>query len=396
MSVTENKVMTAKEAIGRFVKDGDHLVIGNYTVGTCAALVFEVIRQQRKGLTLYSQSGVFDVEVLVGGGCVDRLVSTYVYRAGGKEGGSAVERAMKAGTIEMEDYTNFQYNARLVAGMHGFSFMQVLEGAMVTDLFNKRSFLGDDKYRVISCPYTGKQILTVPAANPDVCIVHVQRADRFGNAQYWGALGSVAAAALASKRIVVSCEEIVAHDIIQSSPHLTVIPGYRVDAVVEIPFGAHPTEVLGYYNLDRLMYTLFFMSDMNGNGLKAWMDEWVYGCVDRHAYLDHYDGQARRGVARRHPGEGLLLRAGELRRRLHLVLGQRGQGAQHGRHARGDGKNPGGKGTAQWLRNIPSTNCSSSRPPARSGTARTSSWGWGSPPPPVPWPRPCTRRTPRS
>jgi glutaconate CoA-transferase subunit A len=288
MSVTENKVMTAKEAIGRFVKDGDHLVIGNYTVGTCAALVFEVIRQQRKGLTLYSQSGVFDVEVLVGGGCVDRLVSTYVYRAGGKEGGSAVERAMKAGTIEMEDYTNFQYNARLVAGMHGFSFMQVLEGAMVTDLFNKRSFLGDDKYRVISCPYTGKQILTVPAANPDVCIVHVQRADRFGNAQYWGALGSVAAAALASKRIVVSCEEIVAHDIIQSSPHLTVIPGYRVDAVVEIPFGAHPTEVLGYYNLDRLMYTLFFMSDMNGNGLKAWMDEWVYGCVDRHAYLDHY------------------------------------------------------------------------------------------------------------
>jgi len=103
MSVTENKVMTAKEAIGRFVKDGDHLVIGNYTVGTCAALVFEVIRQQRKGLTLYSQSGVFDVEVLVGGGCVDRLVSTYVYRAGGKEGGSAVERAMKAGTLEMED-----------------------------------------------------------------------------------------------------------------------------------------------------------------------------------------------------------------------------------------------------------------------------------------------------
>jgi acyl CoA:acetate/3-ketoacid CoA transferase alpha subunit len=67
MSVTENKVMTVKEAIGRFVKDGDHLVIGNYTVGTCAALVFEVIRQQRKGLTLYSQSGVFDVEVLVGG-----------------------------------------------------------------------------------------------------------------------------------------------------------------------------------------------------------------------------------------------------------------------------------------------------------------------------------------
>ena len=75
---------------------------------------------------------------------------------GGKEGGSAVERALKAGTLQMEDYTNFQYNARLVAGMHGFSFMQVLEGVMDTDLFRRRGFMGEDKYRVIKCPYTGK------------------------------------------------------------------------------------------------------------------------------------------------------------------------------------------------------------------------------------------------
>ncbi|HOD70460.1 MAG: 3-oxoadipate CoA-transferase subunit A [Deltaproteobacteria bacterium ADurb.BinA179] len=288
MAEAGNKVMTAKEAISRFVHDGDHLVIGNYTVGTCAELVFETVRQRKKGLTLYSQSGVFDVEVLVAGGCVDKLVTTYVYRAGGKEGGSAVERALKAGTLQMEDYTNFQYNARLVAGMHGFTFMQVLEGAMVTDLFKKRTFMGEDKYRVITCPYTGKQVLTVPAANPDVCIVHVQRSDKFGNAQYWGALGSVAAAALASKRIIVSCEEIVDHDIIKSSPHLTLIPAYRVDAVVEVPWGAHPTEVLGYYNLDRMAYAFFFLSDMTGDGLKAWMDEWVYGCCDRQAYMDHY------------------------------------------------------------------------------------------------------------
>jgi len=288
MPEIRNKVMTAREAVSRFVRDGDHLVIGNYTVGTCAELVFEVARQQKKGLTLYSQSGVFDVEILVGAGCVDKLVSTYVYRAGGKEGGSAVERSLNAGTLVMEDYTNFQYNARMVAGMHGFSFMQVLEGPIVTDLYYKRSFMGEDKYKTITCPYTGKQLLTVPAANPDVCIVHVQRADKFGNAQYWGALGSVAAASLASKRIIVSCEEIVEHDIIQSSPHLTLIPAYRVDAVVEVPWGAHPTEVLGYYNLDRTAYAFFFLSDMTGDGLKAWMDEWVYGCPNRQTYIDHY------------------------------------------------------------------------------------------------------------
>ena len=288
MEPTEDKVMSAKEAIGRFVHDGDHLIIGNYTVGTCAELVGEVARQGIKGLTLYSQSGIMDVEMLVAAGAVDRLVTTYVMRAGGKTGGSSVERALKAKTLEIEDYTNYNYNARLVAGMHGFTFMQVFEGVMTTDLFRKRTFMGDDKYRVIKCPYTGKDIVTVPAANPDVCIVHVQRADKFGNAQYWGALGSVAAAALASKTIIVSCEEIVDHEIIKSSPHHTIIPAFRTQAVIEVPWGAHPTEVLGHYNRDRKFYGLFTTAAKAEDTMKAWMDEWVYGCEDRAAYLAHY------------------------------------------------------------------------------------------------------------
>lgn len=288
MADPNNKVMSCQKAIEQFVHDGDELIIGNYTVGTCTELVYEIIRQQKKHFLLYSQSGILDVEVLVAGGCVDRLVTTYVLRSGGKSGGSAVERALKAGTLEIEDYTNFNYNARLEAGKHGFSFMQVFEGVMVTDLFKIRGFMGEDKYRVIKCPYTGKDILTVPAANPDVCIVHVQRADRYGNAQYWGSIGSVPAAALCSKRIIVSCEEIVDHEVIQSSPHLTIIPAYRVNAVVEIPWGAHPTEVLGFYNQDRLMYGLFVTAAATQEGMKAWMDEWVYRCGNREAYLTHY------------------------------------------------------------------------------------------------------------
>ena len=289
MAEVSGKVMSAKEAVDRFVHNGVSLVLGNYTVGSCAELVYEIARQRKKGFTLYSQSGIFDVEVLVAGGCVDRLVTTYVMRSGGKKGGSAVERALNAGTLEIEDYTNFEYNARLVAGMHGFSFMPVLEGVMVTDIFRRRGFMGENKFRVIQCPYTGKDKLTVPAAAPDVCVVHVQRADAEGNAQYWGAMGSVAAAALASKRIIVSCEEIVDHEIIQSSPHLTIIPAYRVNAVVEAPWGAHPTEVLGYYNVDTFMYNgLFSTAAATADGLAAWMEEWVYGCPDRARYIDHY------------------------------------------------------------------------------------------------------------
>ena len=118
------KVMSAPEAIDRFVKDGDQLIIGNYTVGTCMELVFEIVRQGKKGFTLYSQSGILDVEVLVAAGAVERLVTTYVLRSGGRSGGSAVERALNNESLQIEDYTNYNYTARLVAGMHGFSFMQ--------------------------------------------------------------------------------------------------------------------------------------------------------------------------------------------------------------------------------------------------------------------------------
>ncbi|MBI9075698.1 MAG: CoA transferase subunit A [Desulfatibacillum sp.] len=288
MEGRKSKITTAREAISRLVHDGDELVIGNYTVGTCAELVYEVVRQKRKNLTLYTQSGIFDADVLVAAGCISRMVTTYVLRSGGKSGGSSVERALKAGILEIEDYSNFNYNARMVAGMHGFSFMQVLEGIRETDLFRKRTFMGDDKYRIIQCPYTKKEILTVPAANPDVCILHVQRADRNGNAQYWGALGSVAAAALASKRIIVSCEEIVDESVIRSSPNLTILPAYRVDAVVECPWGAHPSEVLGYYNMDKLFYGLFLEAMKTAEGMDKWLEEWVFGCSDRLAYLDRY------------------------------------------------------------------------------------------------------------
>jgi glutaconate CoA-transferase, subunit A len=285
---SRHKVMSLQDAIAEFVHDGDDLILGNYSVGTCAELVAEIIRQQKKGFTVYSQSGIFDVEMLVAAGCVDKLVTAYVMRSGGRAGGSAVERALKDGTLEVEDYTNYNYNARLVAGMHGFTFMQVFEGIMTTDLFKKRTFMGADKYRVITCPYTGKQIVTVPAANPDVCIIHVQRADKYGNAQYWGAMGSVQAAALASKRIIVSCEEIVEHDVIKSSPHHTIIPAFRTDAVVEIPWGAHPTEVIGYYNMDRLAYALFRQAATNRAGLKQWLANWVFNCRNRQDYIDRY------------------------------------------------------------------------------------------------------------
>jgi len=283
-----DKRMTAQEAVSEFVHDGDELIIGNYTLCMACGLVNEIVRQKKRGLTHYSQSGHTIDEVLVAGGCVDRLVTAYVLIGGGNDGGSAVGRAWRDGRLELEDYSNFNYNARLVAGMHGFSCMPVFEGIMHTDLFEKRGFMGENKYKVIECPFTGKDIVLVPAANPDVCVVHVQRADKYGNAQYWGAMGSVQAAALCSKRIIVSCEEIVEHDVIQSSPHFTIIPAYRTDAVVEMPWGAHPSDVVGHYIWDKLALGVFMQALATEETMQTWLDEWVYGCKDHNAYIKHY------------------------------------------------------------------------------------------------------------
>jgi glutaconate CoA-transferase subunit A len=288
MKTGKNKLMSARQAVAKYVRDGDTLIIGNYTISIAFGLVNEVARQKKRGLTLCSQSGHLCDEILTAAGCVERLVTAYVMSAGSREGEYPVSRGLKKGELQVEDYTNFQYNARLVAGMHGLSFMQVLEGVLHTDIFRRRSFMRENKFKVITCPFTGKDTVLVPALNPDVCIIHVQRADKFGNAQYWGAMGSVQAAALASRRIIVSCEEIVEHDVIAASPHFTIIPYFRVDAVVEMPWGAHPSQVVGYYNSDKTGLAVLSMGLMNEDGGKAVLDEWVYGCPDHNAYMKHY------------------------------------------------------------------------------------------------------------
>ncbi|OPY89836.1 MAG: Glutaconate CoA-transferase subunit A [Syntrophaceae bacterium PtaU1.Bin231] len=284
-----SKVMTTKEAVSRFVHDGDSVITGNYTESLPMSLIFEIIRQGKKDLTYYSQSGTYDAEFMITGGGVVRMVSAFLTKHGGrKNGGSMVERYQRAGKIEVEDYTNFTYSARLAAGAYGYSYMPVLPSIMDTDVFRVRGFMGEKKFGVTTCPFTGRKIPVVPAANPDVCLLHVHRADKFGNAQHWGGLGSTVHACLASKRIIVTCEEIVDHDIIKSSPHLTIVPAFRVCAVIEEPYGCHPADIPGYRNRDMAMVSMFLKSYAHEDGLRTIFDEWVYGLPDRAAYMDHY------------------------------------------------------------------------------------------------------------
>jgi len=283
-----SKVMTTKEAVEKFVHDGDKLIVGNYTEGLPMALICEVIRQKKKNMTLYSQSGNMDAEFLVAGDCITRMVSTFITKWGGRQGGSMVGRYLKSGKLEIEDYTNFTYNAMMAAGAAGYSYMPVLPAIMDSDVFKKRGFMGDKKFGVTTCPFTGKDIPVVPAANPDVALLHVQRADKYGNAQTWGGLGSTVHACLASKKIIVTCEEIVDHEVIRSSPHHTIVPDFRVNAVIEEPHGAHPMELPGCYGTDLNSFSMFMFINSTETGLKEWMEEWVHGVPDWASYIQHY------------------------------------------------------------------------------------------------------------
>src|SRR5450759_2784845 len=283
-----SKVMTTKEAISRFVHDGDSVITGNYTEGMPFSMLFEIIRQGRKGLTYYSQSGSMDAEFLVAGDCLEKMCSAFIHKWGGRGAGSMVERYQRAGKLQVEDYTNFTYNARLAAGAYGYSFMPVLPAIIDSDVFKVRGYMGERKFDVVKCPFTGRDIPVVPAANPDVCLLHVQRADKYGNAQHWGGLGSTVHACLASKTIIVSCEELVDCEVIKSSPHHTIVPAFRVSAVIEEPYGCHPCDLPGYSNPDRPMYSLINSAFSCEEGLRSMFDEWIYGLPDRNAYMRHY------------------------------------------------------------------------------------------------------------
>lgn len=285
---TGSKIMTAKEAVARFVKDGDEVITGNYNEAMPMSLLFEIIRQRKKGLTYYSQSGSFDAEFMVYSGSVDKTISAFMYKWGGKDRGGVIERFQREGNVLVEDYTNFTYNARLAAGAYGYSYMPVLPAIMDSDVFKIRGFMGEKKFGITQCPFTGREIPVVPAANPDVCVLHVQRADKNGNAQHWGGLGSTVHACLASRTIIVSCEELVESDVIKSSPHHTIVPGFRVSAVVEEPFGCHPFEILGFRGLDTAMFSLINQAFKQDNAMDAFFDEWIYGLPDRNAYIKHY------------------------------------------------------------------------------------------------------------
>jgi len=284
-----SKVMTLKDAVASFVHPGDFLFIGGYVCRTPFAAIHEIIRQNIGELTIVRSNAADDFDMLIGAGLVKRFISTFL-SLGIYGLGRCYRRSLEKGIphkIEVEEYTNLSLPMMLQAGAMGMPFVPVRD-MLGTDLLNVKSFMGDNKYKIIDSPFDGKPTLLVPALNPDVAIIHVQQADAEGNAQIWGIGGDCQAGANAARKVIVTCERIVDREVIGQDPSRTIVPSFKTVAVVEEPFGAHPGYTPGFYDVDFAMGYLYQQASNTEDGLAAFLKEWVYDIEDRADYLHHY------------------------------------------------------------------------------------------------------------
>jgi glutaconate CoA-transferase subunit A len=276
----DSKVVSMRDAVDRYVHDGDTVVIEGFTHLICFAAGHEIIRQRRRNLTLCRLTPDLIYDQMIAAGCARKLVFSW---AGNPGAGSlhAFRRAVegKADHLEIEEYSHFGMVARFCAGSANLPFWPMRDYAG-TDLPT-----ANPRIRTVTCPYTGEQLATVPALNPDVTIVHAQRADPSGNTQIWGLLGVQKEAAFASKHVIVVVEELVDEALIRADPNRTLIPGMIVDAVVVEPWGAHPSYAQGFYDRDNDFYVAWEAISRDPAKLRAYLDEFVYDLPDRQAYL---------------------------------------------------------------------------------------------------------------
>src|SRR3954449_7608618 len=241
------KVATMRDAVAELVRDGDTVAIEGFTHLISFAAGHEIIRQRRRDLTLCRMTPDVIYDQMIAGGVARKLVFSWLGNPG-VGGLNAIRRRIEPASVaelgvtalELEEYSHFGMVARYTAGATNLPFFP-LRSYFETDLPAANPLI-----REIRSPYSDETVYAVPPLNPDVTIVHAQRADATGNTQVWGLLGCQKEAAFAAERVIVVVEKVVDETVIRADPNRTILPGLVVDAVVVEPFGAHPSYAQGY------------------------------------------------------------------------------------------------------------------------------------------------------
>ncbi|MBI2913413.1 MAG: CoA transferase subunit A [Chloroflexi bacterium] len=268
-----NKVISEQEAVSRFVSDGDYVAYDqNMAIRGPASLFREIVRQRKKDLWLCAKFTWTDASLLTAGGCVSKV------DVGWMEFGPVINRAVRAGEVKLIEWSNGALAYRLLAGSLGVPFLPLryLGG---TDTFQQSGA------KLIEDPYTGQRLCLVPALNPDVGLIHVHQCDAYGNARVLGAGVAPLEIAMASKKVIISTEELIDQEEIRRHPQRTTIPYYFVDAVVVAPFGSYPGSTPGRYGGD-LEHLMEFAAAQAQNKTDDYLEKWVFSVSSHEEMLD--------------------------------------------------------------------------------------------------------------
>ncbi len=275
-----DKTMSEAEAVSRFVADGDYISFdfSSFTRGPLC-LIREIIRQRRRDIWYCAKFTLMESSLLVAADACSRIDVGFMGL------GDTVSRAVEDGRVKVTEWTNGTLTLRHQAGAMGVPFLPT------------RALLASDTLRhsgaqVIEDPYGGKPVALVPAVNPDVGLIHAHQADIFGNARCFGPGVSPLETAMASRKVIVSVDEIIDHDDVRKDPAKTTIPYYMVDAVVHVPFGAYPGGVQGLYEMDFEHYGEFSRLERQGR-LSEYLDTYVYSVGSHVEMLEKRIGLAR-------------------------------------------------------------------------------------------------------
>jgi acyl CoA:acetate/3-ketoacid CoA transferase alpha subunit len=271
------KMMSEKEAVAKFVADGDCMGTELYgTVRAPMSLTREIIRQGKKHLKVAGQ-GITEIDFLLAADLVDTLDITYVaWEVYGIS--NVLRRAVESGRVKTADWSNGAMAWRFKAAAMGVPFIPIT------------SMLGTDTFKysaakMVECPFTGQKVCLLPALFLDVGLIHVHRADKYGNCQIDGISGFAHELARASKKLIVSAEKIIDTEEIRKYPEQTIIPYYLVDAVVQAPFGSHPGEMCYLYWRDEEHLMKFLEESKDPAKTKEYLDKYIYGVKNQDEYI---------------------------------------------------------------------------------------------------------------
>jgi acyl CoA:acetate/3-ketoacid CoA transferase alpha subunit len=283
-----DKRTTPAKAVRAFIPDGSFIAVGGFGhVRVPMALVYEIVRQRRRNLALAGKTAVHDCDILVGSGCVNKVEAAYSFAHELRGLSAASRRRVESGACQVvAENSNAGYQWRFLAAMMGVSFIPT------------RSMLGTETLEescalVVEDPFTGKPVALLPACYPDVALLHVHRADMYGNCQIDGILVEDLELSRAARRVLVTTEKIIEAELIRQRPWLTSIPYYVVDAVIEVPFGAHPCNMPYHYFFDEDHIAEWRTMSKTDEGAQAYLDKYVFGVPDFQAYLERVGGSQR-------------------------------------------------------------------------------------------------------